>query len=344
MSGSRRMRLDHVLGNALPGWVAADEGHGYWHTAAGRFGWELDPADTAFWLLLWNALDLRRAAPGLLGQAGEWPWPLKPARRHPGAELLWFAEIRLDGKPGEAQRIQALVRVIDSWLSRRDDSRPTSPGQFHSRADSCPPSDDEHLIFQALGNSLKRTSDGFRLPSQDGTALLIKPEVESWSLRTTMARGADAMPWHSSACLDDLLAVANSRLRGCRGFLETQGATEAVVLETRLTRDSLTGDSIRATADALSGAARRLAAACQVLVQQPRVGELYEKLLIGEREPTSEAGLKGSFVSESEDSTFFSRKEHADGFLHRSDRFDHPDLGRRLDWPEAGDAQRHLPH
>jgi len=303
MRVSQRLHLDRVLRNALPSWAAVDPGHGHWQTAAGRFGWELEPADSGFWLVLWAALDSRRAWLGAPDQASEWPWPLKPIRRQPGAELIWCAEIRLEGEPGEAQRIEALVHTIDSWLSGRNNLRPTSRGRLNKRADSRPLADDEHLIVRALGNSLKRTSDGFRLPSQDGPALLISPELESWSLRTTMARAADAMPRRTRACLDDFLAVANRRLRGCRGFLETEGATEAVVLETRVSPNLLTVDGIRTAVDALLSSARKLVPACQVLVEQPRVGELYRELLIGDREPTSEGQVNGSFVSESENST-----------------------------------------
>ena len=61
------------------------------------------------------------------------------------------------------------------------------------------------------------------------------------------------------------------------------------MLETRLTRRFAHGQEHPRHGGRLSEfRAPTGTAACQILVQQPRVGELYEKLLIGERKQISE--------------------------------------------------------
>jgi hypothetical protein len=288
MRVSREFRLDQVLANSLPGWALVAEGRGHWHTAAGQAEWELEPADSGFWLVLWASLESWRLSPSPLAQAGEWPWPLKLFRREPGSEFLWSAEIRLDGKPGEAQRIQALVDTIDAWLSEWDGQRTPSTGGPHDEANSYPPPEGEDMIVRALGSSLKRTARGFRLPSQDGSAVAINASRDGWILRTTLVRGAEMLSPGGSACLDDFMAVANGRLRGCRGFHEKRGSRASVALESRVSCDSLTVNTIRGAVDSLLESACRVAAACQVLVEQPAVGELYRELLIGKREGSTE--------------------------------------------------------
>jgi hypothetical protein len=290
MSDRRRIRLDEVLRESLPGWVPVAEGHGHWRTAAGPASWELEPADSGFWLVLGARLDTSHPARSPLADASAWPWPLKPIRREPGAELLWSAELHLSGQAVEMERVQALSLRLENWLSDAD-RRSTSHDPSPEAADADQLAQGKDVIVRALGGSLKRTAHGFRLSSQDGPALVLNASGEEWVLRATLVRNLEPLSPGASRCLDDFLAVANGRLRGCRGFHEVQGGGTTAVLESRISRESLNVRILRATVDCLLGSARRLAPACQILLQQPKVGELYRELLIGEgRENTKEQG------------------------------------------------------
>ena len=276
ISDRRRIRLDQVLRGCLPGWVPVAEGHGHWSTPAGPASWELEPADSGFWLVLGARLDPSHAARSSLADAGAWPWPLKLVRSEPGTGLRWSAEIHLSGQPVELARVQALTQRLESWLSDGVDGRPT----LRDGAGPDPRSQEEDRIVRALGRSLKRTTHGYRLPSQDGPALVLNTSGEDWAFRTTLVRSTEPLTPGDWLCLDDFLAVANGRLRGCRGFSEVQGSGTAIVLESRIPRDYLTVQHLRATADSILAAARRLASPCQILVQQPKIGDLYRELLI----------------------------------------------------------------
>jgi len=283
MTNRRRIPLEEVLQAALPGRVQATPMRGFWSTIAGQAEWELEPDGGGYWLVLSGALKAAEPLTDRFNLAGHWAWPLKVARREPGAPALWCAEMRLVGAAGEGACLRQLVGLIERWLSGGDvaDS-PSSPGGNEPSRNALSALANDVLV-RALGDSLKRTSQGYRLPVPDGPALAITPHQEGWEFRTTLVRVTDPLPLPVLASLHDFLAVANGRLRGCRAVGERAERETVAELETRIAGDSATTSKIRAAAASLTRTAHLVAPACEVLVGQPPVGAFYRDVFFGKQ-------------------------------------------------------------
>jgi hypothetical protein len=283
MTNRRRIPLEEVLQAALPGRVQATQMRGFWSTIAGQAEWELEPDGGGYWLVLSGALKAAEPLTDLFNLAGHWAWPLKVSRREPRAPALWCAEMRLVGAAGEGACLGQLVGLIEKWLSGGDGANSSSSpvGDEPSRNASSALAND--VLVRALGDSLKRTSQGYRLPVPDGPALAITPHQKGWVFRTTLVRAAGPLTAPLLASLSDFLAVANGKVRGCRAVGDRTQPETVAELETRIAGDSLTTGEIRAAAASLTRTARLVAPACEVLVGQPPVGAFYREVFFGEK-------------------------------------------------------------
>jgi hypothetical protein len=295
MTLRRPIPLESILEQALTGrsGTASSANHGHWTTVAGPAEWMLDPDQEGFWLVLTGDLRWDESAADPLAAAPPWPWPLKVMRREPGAPMHWCAELRLVGVPEEATRIREFVRSLECWLSDQ-----SSPPPIAARERPEPPAPAltaiKELLVEALGETLQQTSRGYRLPAEDGPAIVIAPDRDWWVFRTTLVRQPGPLPAVSVASLHDYLAVANGRLRGDRARVDgnVPGNVPSAVLEAGIAAECLAVEAIRSTATGLGRAARLLAPVCQIVTAQPRVGEMYQRFLLGDRAATA-----GSSVS-----------------------------------------------
>jgi hypothetical protein len=296
MNVRRRIPLDGILATVLPdcSGTSSTGGHGLWTTGSGQAEWVLEPDQEGFWLLLLGDLGAGGSLAETLVSGAPWPWPLKHVRHQPGAPLRWCAELRLVGAPEEAAALRELVRRLGRWLSADSAALPIEThqaGQSHelSRFDERLPLEmagaqaAAEVLTRVLGNGLKPSPRGYRFAPEEGPVVWITPDHGWWTFRTTLSRPPAALAPAALGCLHDFLAVANRRLHGYRARLDAgaAGSGPGAVLEACIALECLTVESIRTTTTGLTRSAQLLAPSCQVVIEQPRLGELYGRFLLG---------------------------------------------------------------
>ncbi|HEV3122706.1 MAG TPA: hypothetical protein VGY53_12415 [Isosphaeraceae bacterium] len=277
MTHRRRIPLEEILSAALPAIAWGTPTHGVWLTSAGQADWELEPEGGGYWLVLSGATKAAQTLADLFQVSRDWAWPLKVACREPGAAVSWCAEIRLLGAQGEVAGLERLVCLLERRLSRGD--VPGAAAAVNEPIDATHVTADEDLLLRALGDSLKRTSQGFRLPVENGPALAITSHEGGWVFRTALVRHSAPVPAPVLASLYDFLAVTNRRVRGCRAIGARAETDTLAELETRVAANGLTESAIQSAAAFFTHVARLVAPACEVLVGQPRIGAFYRDVL-----------------------------------------------------------------
>jgi hypothetical protein len=241
--------------------------------------WELEPEGGGYWLVLSGAIKAAQTLADLFQVSRDWPWPLKVASREPGAAASWCAEMRLLGAQGEVSGLERLVGLIESGLAHGDVPGLPAASASDEPIEVTSATSDDDLLFRALGDSLKRTSQGFRLPVENGMALAITSQQGGWAFRTALVRHSAAVPPPALASLYDFLAVTNRRVRGCRAIGTRAESDTLAELETRVAAGGITASTIQSAAASLSHVVRLVAPACEVLVGQPRIGAFYRDVL-----------------------------------------------------------------
>jgi hypothetical protein len=279
MNARQRVPLGGVIRAVLPRMteVAPGAGRGAWESAVGQAYWELEPDGDGFWLVLSGWLGQVDPLNGLFQASRRWAWPLKVACKEPGGRPSWCAETRLTGVSGDARLVARLAVGVDRWLMGVG-------GPSDGAVAEEPTAGSVELLERALGGALKRSARGYRLPVAGGPALTITAQRGFWVFRSMLVRPGLAVASPSLASLYDFMAVANGRVRGCRAVLDGTGDdTDTVaVAETRVPFEPLTVADVKAAAILLARAARLVSPACEVLVGQLPVGELYREVLIGD--------------------------------------------------------------
>jgi hypothetical protein len=278
--------VDQIVSLKLPGFGRLGAGHGEWRSPVGTARWSLEPDDDGFWLVLDGAFRadarLLRASRSidLIAASRRWPWPFKAVGRRSGDGRAWCAELWLDGRSQDDVRVQHLVDRLHDWLS--DESRGGRRPPVHSdESGSIEPGAD--LLFEAFGDELRQSREGFRLSLPDGPALEIRSTCEGdgalWQVLGVLARSRAPLPSPAIESVRDYLRAANARFRGCRAFLDPD-QENAACIEGRLPETATSAETVREAVAAVAAASRLIAAACRVLYEVPKIGEAYVRYFL----------------------------------------------------------------
>ena len=278
----QRLKIVELVRAAVPDLEWRSEGVGQWPGAHGGHAVRLDPERDGFWLVFtgcWNTA-VERSLEQALCQTQHWPWLVKVVRAKPGDRAGWSGEFYVTGSPEEQARLEQFVQHLRDWLQADGDKREKAS----SRSDQAAVPDQEwgKLLQEALGKELTRGTSAYRLPVPGAATVELTQGEEELLLRCVLVRLAEPLLAVAATSLCDFLAVANSRLRGCRAFLAAGAhGPEAAVLETRVARSALSVEAVRSAVGVLTDASRRMVAPCQVLCEVPSFGDSYVAFLLG---------------------------------------------------------------
>jgi hypothetical protein len=139
------------------------------------------------------------------------------------------------------------------------------------------------MLFEAFGDDLRQTKNGFRLSLPDRPVLEIRStcadEVVGWQVLGVLARSSGPLSGPTLESVRDYLAAANDRFRGCRAILDRDQENTAFI-EGRLPASAKSAETAREVVAAVAQAGRLLAAACRALYEVPTIGEAYLRCLM----------------------------------------------------------------
>lgn len=271
--GEQSREVIGCLRQHLPGFTQEAAARGCWRIGRSRAWWRLEPEGAAFWLVVGGPLG--EGVMARMGPGNAWPWPLKTARSQPGAAWCWQAELLLHGGGDDPPRLERLTALLAQ--GRGHASAGPRSAEHH------PPPDWPQLLAEVFGSAGESASSGtYRWPMPSGPALEFRAAAEAIWGRCVLVRASEALPPAAQAALEDLLAVANGRLYGCRAFLDgaPEGPLGEAFLETCLAWTEFSARTVRARGARLRQAAASLARACQALAEIEPLAAAYRDHLL----------------------------------------------------------------
>ena len=275
-----RVPIDDVLRSTLAGFTQSSPTSGRCRVGPCDADWHLIAERAGFWLQVMGGAPA--AGPPSLAElraSQQWPWPLKAIRSRPAAPARWCAEWRLEGSPAEEARLRHGVGRLATWFSRKNASGHELSIDGAGGADG--PTDWVRRLKELSGREFVTTEHGCRLALTDSIRLDVRLAGGVCHLRRTLFRPAGPVSAAAEHCVLDMLAVANSRLHGCRARVSGETAIEAVEVESRTEWNELSGVVLAAIIRVLDAPATRLARACQSLCDAPELQQAYVESVLG---------------------------------------------------------------